>query len=94
MSTESRILTRKEVIKEVQATFELPTIKAAAEQLEKFEGMLLKMLNEGNRVRLNGLGTLRKEVRPAHECRVPGTDRTVQVPTRYGFKLASKSFEA
>ena len=65
-----KIITRKELVKEVQAVLDLPSQK----------------------VRLNGIGTLRKEVRPARECRVPGTDRTVEVPAKFGFKIASKSF--
>lgn len=87
-----KIITRKELVKEVQAVLELPSQKAAEETLVKFEGMLAKLLVDGVRVRLNGIGTLRKEVRPARECRVPGTDRTVEVPAKFGFKIASKSF--
>ena len=90
-----RLVYRDELVKDVQAALDLPSKVAAAEALVKFENILWKRLVvNGERVKLGKIGTLRKEVRPAHESRVPNSDRIVQVPERYGFKLASVSYEA
>lgn len=92
MEKQGRIIHREELVKDIQAALGLETKAKAVEALESFEKILWdRIIVNNERVRLNGIGILRKEVRPAHTARVPNSDRYVEVPARFNVKLASAS---
>lgn len=61
---------------------------------KKVSDFITEQLVAGKKIRIKGTGVLKKVDRPAKECRVPNSDRTVHVPARFGFKLSSKSYAA
>lgn len=86
-----RAESKKETIKKFAAANGLTVKEAAAKYDAVMEFVLTEVIN-GSAIRIPGLGTLHTVLKPAKECRVPGSDRMVAVPERITVKLKGKTY--